>query len=72
MDVDVGDAGDLGHLLPELLGDGEVASRLTPTTWTLIGAGRPKSRIWLVMSAGWKKNVQSGNRWGNSSRSRAT
>ena len=25
-----------------------------------MGAGRPKSRIWLVMSAGWKFNVQSG------------
>ena len=27
------------------------------TTWTSIGAGRPKLRIWLMMSAGWKKNV---------------
>ena len=36
------------------LATARLPSRLTPTTWTLIGAGRPKSRIWLVMSAGWK------------------
>ena len=44
----------------------------TPTTCTLIGAGRPKLRIWLVMSAGWKKKMQSGNRLGSTSRSLAT
>ena len=32
-----------------------------PTTCTSIGAGRPKLRIWLTMSAGWKKNVSPGN-----------
>ena len=31
-----------------------LARRLLPITWTSIGAGRPKFRIWLTMSTGRK------------------
>src|SRR6266852_1898916 len=34
-----------------------------------MGAGRPKFRIWLTMSPGWKKNVAFGNFLGSSWRS---
>ncbi len=40
--------------------------------WTSIAAGRPKFRIWVTMSAGWKKNSMPGNRFGSSARSRFT
>ena len=33
-----------------------------------IAAGRPKFRIWVTMSAGWKKNSTPGNRFGSSRR----
>ena len=36
------------------IGDGE-------TVVAYDGAGSPKLRIWLTMSAGWKKNIRSGN-----------
>ena len=42
---------------------------IAPLTKTSIGAESPKFRIWLTMSAGWKKNSTPGNRFGSSSRS---
>ena len=44
------------------------ASRLRPTTWTSIGAGRPKFRIWLTMSAGMNEKWTPGNCSASSSR----
>ena len=38
-----------------------LASWLRPTTWTSIGAGSPKLRIWLTMSAGMNENWTPGN-----------
>ena len=43
-----------------------------PTTWTSIGAGRPKFRICVTMSAGRKVNRTPGNRFGSSRRSSRT
>src|SRR5438445_612229 len=43
-----------------------------PTTWMSIGAGRPKLRIWLTMSAAEKKNVAWGNAAGSCRRSSRT
>ena len=37
-----------------------------------MAAGRPKLRIWVTMSAGWKKNSMPGKRFGSSARSRLT
>ena len=46
-----------------------VACRLNPVTCTSIGAGSPKFKIWLTMSAGWKKKVTPGKSRGSVSRS---
>ncbi len=43
-----------------------------PVTCTSIGASRPKLRICVTMSAGWKKNSTPGKRFGSSRRSRLT
>jgi hypothetical protein len=37
-----------------------------PVNWTSIADGRPKLRIWVTMSAGWKKNSTPGKRFGSS------
>ena len=41
---------------------------LRPTTWTSIGAGSPKFRIWLTMSAGRKENCDAGKLVGQARR----
>ena len=48
------------------------ASRLLPVNCTSIAAGRPKFRICVTMSAGWKKNSTPGKRFGSSRRSSVT
>ena len=60
VDVDVDGAGDGGDALQDAAGDLVVALAAALTTWTSMGAGRPKSRIWLVMLAGVKKKVAPG------------
>lgn len=46
-----------------------LASAFFPVIWTSIGAGAPKFRIWLVMSAGRKEKVVPGNVFRSVSRS---
>ncbi len=47
-------------------------SSLLPTIWMSIGAGSPKLRIWLTMSAGRNANVTPGNACASTLRSFAT
>ncbi len=49
-----------------------LASTLAPVNCTSIAAGRPKFRICVTMSAGWKKNSMPGKRFGSSRRRMAT
>ena len=49
-----------------------LAAMLLPVNWTSIAAGRPKLRIWVTMSAGWKKNSIPGKRFGSSRRRTVT
>ena len=46
-------------------------STFGPTTWMSIGAGKPKFRIWLTMSAGRKANITPGNSRGQIAPQRA-
>jgi hypothetical protein len=43
---------------------------LGPVNCTSMAAGRPKLRIWVTMSAGWKKNSTPGKRRGSSAQQR--
>lgn len=69
MEVDVDRARDPRHPGGEVERDLVRGLWLYPVTWTSIGAGSPKFRIWLTMSAGWKKKVTPGNSRGSVSRS---
>ncbi len=44
------------------------SARSLPTTWMSMGAGEPKFRIWLVMSAGRNEKVAVGYSRGSTSR----
>ena len=48
-----------------LLAKARLALRSAPAIWTSIGAGEPKLRIWLTISAGRKENVVPGNALGS-------
>jgi hypothetical protein len=52
LDAQVNGAGNNFSWLSSLSATTRLAARSLPTTWTSIGAGNPKSRIWLTMSAG--------------------
>ena len=70
VDVDVDRAGNLLELLGDLARPGRGSCRRrVPMNWMSIGAGRPKFRIWLTMSAGWKMKSVPGNSLGSSMRS---
>ena len=56
-----------GFLL-QAYSDSAAACRSLPTTWRSIGAGTPKLRIWLTMSAGRKAKEVPGNWRGSCSR----
>ncbi|MNX77314.1 hypothetical protein D3C86_1088530 [compost metagenome] len=43
-----------------------------PTIWTSIGAGRPKLRIWLTISAGRNEKLMPGKASGNAASSLST
>ncbi len=45
-----------------------LAATLNPLTWISIGAGAPKFRIWLTMSAGRKAKLTPGYASGNDAR----
>ena len=55
--------------LSSLLAYAKFASRLAPRICRSIGAGAPKFRIWLTMSAGRNEKLMPGNSRGNCSRS---
>ena len=73
MHVRVDRAGNLLDRLDELGGERGVARRgSSPVNCTSIAAGKPKFRICVTMSAGWKKNSMPGKRFGSSARSSVT
>ncbi len=57
------------HPVGEVLRIGLGLGAVGPLTWTSIGAGAPKFRIWLMMSAGRKEKVEPGKRSGSALRS---
>ena len=54
-------ARNVPHPVRNLLRDDVILLMFVPTTCTSIGAGNPKFKIWVTMSAGWKKNSLPGN-----------
>ena len=69
--VGIDRAGDLLDRFGQLGGERRVPARLAPVNWTSIAAGRPKFRIWVTMSAGWKKNSMPGKPLGQFGAQRA-
>ena len=61
LDARIGHARNMPNLAQQLLGEGAVGLRSAPATCTSIGAGEPKFRIWLTMSAGRNEKVVPGN-----------
>jgi hypothetical protein len=55
-----------------LFANSRLAATSGPRIWMSTGAGAPKLRIWLTMSAGRNENVTPGNWRGSSSRMRLT
>jgi hypothetical protein len=58
--------GTAADRLEQLVGVGEIRARSAPRTCRSIGAGAPKFRIWLTMSAGRNEKVVPGNARGSS------
>jgi hypothetical protein len=52
LDAKIHGAGNEFQLVEQVVGDDTIRGKSLPTTWTSMGAGNPKSRIWLTMSAG--------------------
>ncbi len=66
--VNIGGTRNIPHAIGNLLRDRVVAADVRPISWISMGAGNPKFKICVTMSAGWKKNSTPGNCRGKSSR----
>ena len=61
LDARVGDAGNMAHPAQQQIGVVEIRREIGAANLQSIGAGAPKLRIWLTMSAGRNANVTPGN-----------